>query len=113
QAFVSHTHGTPRYTELRRQVAPRRQARTGRQPPCLDRLADRRVDLRGERLSSDAIEVDGQLGNRSMVHSELPFSVLFMATGRHISSASHDEQPRRKLSWKRSSSPTRLRERPG
>jgi hypothetical protein len=45
---------------LSRQIAPRRQPRTGSKPPCLDSLSDRRVDLRGEWLS-DTIEVDGQL----------------------------------------------------
>jgi hypothetical protein len=65
-------------------MAHRRNPQKKSEPPRLDGLSDRRVDLCGQRYLSGTIEVDGEHSYRAMVHSELPISVLFMTRAGRI-----------------------------
>src|SRR6185369_7179162 len=77
QTLICHAHRAARNTQLCRQVPPGWQSRAGNQPPGLDGLSDRPIDLSGQGRSFRAIEGDRKVSHSTMVQSKLPILVLF------------------------------------
>src|SRR5271167_2608451 len=83
---VGHTHGAAGDAELSGQIAPRGEPRARGEPPVLDALSDRPIDLGSQRDPSGAIELDGEGSHRAMVQPRSAILVLFYGQAQRICS---------------------------
>jgi hypothetical protein len=81
ETFVGNTHGAAEDAELSSQIAPRGQPRARSEPPALNALPDRPIDLGSQWGPSGTIKLDGEGSHRAMVQPKLAILVLFYVQG--------------------------------